>query len=141
MEDQPAQARSMTNLDLSNWDIKGIRVLKQEVQSAAEQGKYLFIWDRLGTVATFFRFQGTLCEFDTLVQGADSGHRTDKQACESLRDDMLMSQRAGTNFCIDIGETTPNFTNRFNDPDVFPSEQVFNRPAWFEMNKNDVCHS
>ena len=83
--------RRLTNQDLSNWEVKNIRALNKEAQSAAEQGKYLFIWDKLGTVSTYFRFQGSLCEFDMLVHGADAGRRTDKQACESLRDDMLLS--------------------------------------------------
>ena len=92
-------------------------------------------------VSTYFKFQGALCEFDTIVQSADIGRRTDKQACESLREDFFTSQRAGQNFCIDLGDTTPDFTDRFNDADVFPTEQIFNRPAWFEMNKNDAFNS
>ena len=81
-------------------------------------------------VSTYFRFQGALCEFDTIVQSADIGRRTDKQACESLRDDFFTSQRNGSNFCIDLGDTTPDFTNRFNDPEAFPSNQIFN--IWTE---------
>ena len=73
-------------------------------------------------VSTYFRFQGALCEFDTIVNSADIGRRTDKQACESLREDFFNSQRAGQNFCIELGDTTPDFTNRFNDPEVFPTE-------------------
>ena len=44
-------------------------------------------------------------------------------------------------FCIDLGDTTPDFTNRFNDPEVFPSDQIFNRQAWFDMNRTDTFNS
>ena len=73
---RPASQEASNNFDVSTWPIKrmigmdnAVRFtsINKETIEAGNQGKYLFIWDRLGTVHTFYKFRGQLCEFDQQI--------------------------------------------------------------------------
>ena len=55
------------NADLQSWEIVALQKVKSEVIKAHNSGKYLFVWDRNGSVATFFKYAASICYFDEEV--------------------------------------------------------------------------
>ena len=45
----------------SEWPTYGLRQLQKPITDAEEAKKYLFIWDKQGSVATFMRYKAELC--------------------------------------------------------------------------------
>ena len=73
-------------IDPSNWETKNIRSLQSEMTEAHKNGQYLFIWDKNGNVATFFKYQARLTDFARDV----AFHREDKEkVLEQVRKDLV----------------------------------------------------
>ena len=70
------QASPSSSIDVSSWDNITIKQVKIAAQKANQEGKYLFIWDKNGNVATFFKYAGSLCDFDAEVVKTGAGQQT-----------------------------------------------------------------
>ena len=48
------------NVSTAEWPVHGLQKLEIVVEEARAAGKYLFIWDKQGSVATFMNYKGHL---------------------------------------------------------------------------------
>jgi len=60
---QTSDVTGGANANLSGWDTVGLRQVKAEAIKAHVEGKYLFVWDKNGSVATFFKYAASICYF------------------------------------------------------------------------------
>ena len=70
------QASSASSIDISSWENITIKQVKNAAQKANREGKYLFVWDKNGSAATFFKYAGSLCDFDAEVVQTGAGQQT-----------------------------------------------------------------
>ena len=118
----------------------------KECEKARDEGKYLFMWDKAGSVATFFQYKGHLTEVQKEIVRAKIGGSDDLSgACELMRKDLVYTMRAGDNHLIDFGKLTPDFS-KLTQEGVFNPELVFNRTEWIKKDnyiqfvKDDEMH-
>ena len=116
--------------EIAGWDRMGIRNINAVARKARNDGKWLFVWDCQGSLATFFRYQGVLCDFDEKVSKVQIGQKTATMALEELRETLISCQLGGKNLCLDLGITSPDFQNEYMDRAVFPTELIFDRTEW-----------
>ena len=48
------------NVSTAEWPVHALNKLENVVEAARAAGKYLFIWDKQGSVATFMNYKGQL---------------------------------------------------------------------------------
>ena len=77
---------SSSTMDVAEWDRASIRQITGLTREARAQGKWLFVWDRQGTVTTYFRYQGSLHEFDSNYARVKVGSKTASMACKELQE-------------------------------------------------------
>ena len=115
--------------EVASWETYNVRELKVQVNEARNESKYLFIWDKLGHVATYFRYQGLLHEFDTHYQRVQAGRLTAEQAMDDLSQIIMGAKGQGQSVLIDLGDKDPDFVSEFTSDQHFKASSVFNRAA------------
>ena len=116
--------------DTSSWDTAPLQQLEAKVGEAKQANKYLFIWDKQGNVGTFMQYKGQLCDIAPQVCNMQLGRCTAADIGETIRHNFVSAMRNGDNLCIDMGATTPDFTE-FNSENTFDANLFFN---WADFN-------
>ena len=95
------------------------------VNLAKEENKYLFIWDKHGSVATFMNYKAQLAPLHNEVIKAGLDRQTNADVAEFIRKQFIYSIREGDNLCLDIDGTTPDFS-QINTDGTFDANLFFN---------------
>ena len=101
-----------------------------QVDKARDAGKYLFVWDKQGSVATFFKYKGHLAEIHRELIKVSLGRSTTAEVTEFLRKNLVISMRNGDRLMLDLNELTCDLKDAYKDPAVFDAEIVFNYAEW-----------
>ena len=80
---------AIVDVQPASWETVGVRQVKQAMAKAEQEGKYLFVWDKQGQVGTFFRYAGSIIEFDEEVERVEAGRQTASMALQALRTKVL----------------------------------------------------
>ena len=105
-----------------------MREILSLTREAMSDNKWLFIWDKIGTLDTWYRYQGNLCSFDREAFAYAAGRKSGDEALKVMRDAMVTVQQNSGRLCIDLGQSCPNFADReFLKPEIFTGEQAFYR--------------
>ena len=64
------------NMNFDSWKQKGVREVNAIANKAEVKGKWLFLWDKSGSVSTFFKYKAAVCEFDCEVKQVRNGRQT-----------------------------------------------------------------
>ena len=128
-------SNGLINLETTdNWERVDLRSLMSKVNEAAGAKKWLFVWDKLGTVSSFFRYQQRLCEFGNEMKAVKRGARTLDMALEMLAYHVECVQRSGGRLLVDLDDSSPDFNDRaFSTGENFSAEKAFeggHLPAW-----------
>ena len=56
-----------STLNFSKWHTYNLFDLYNAINQAKKSNKYLFVWDKQGSVATFMKYKGTLLSLDAEI--------------------------------------------------------------------------
>ena len=73
------------NVPSNNWPKFGLQKMQDPVVQAREAKKYLFIWDKQGSVGTFLQYKGQLAPLGPEVLKASLGRQTAADVGEYMR--------------------------------------------------------
>ena len=120
-------SNGLINLETTdNWERVDLRSLMSKVNEAAGAKKWLFVWDKLGTVASFFRYQQRLCEFGSEMKAVNRGARSLDMALEMLGYHVECVQRSGGRLLVDLDDSSPDFNDQaFSTGENFSAEKAF----------------
>ena len=121
--------------DPNTWPKFGIPDLIAQVETAREEQKYLFIWDKTDNIDTFFKYKGFLLDFYFTHSKVEHEKISKDDAIEEIRDAFIKAGRQGYHFMINLNETAPDFINTYSNPAVLAVNIAFNRSEWV---KKDV---
>ena len=96
-------------LDTSTWDRCEFKKLMPLLERAKEAKKYLFIWDKQGSLATFYQYKGCLAQLGPPTMRALLGQGTNADIAEEIRKKWIYAMRGGDNLCLDIASAKCNF--------------------------------
>ena len=91
-----------------NWETIDMRDLMNKVNQAQQAKKWLFIWDKQGTVATFYKYQQRLCDLSNEMKAVMNGSHTQEMADEMLAYHIECVQGRGGNLLVDLGNCKAN---------------------------------
>ena len=103
----------------------GLRSLELVVEEARKAGKYLFIWDKQGSVGTFMNYKGMLASVAPETVKMAMGRQTKEDVAEFVRKWFVQGMRQGDKLCLDIDSSRPNFADMTTEG-TFNAEQFFN---------------
>ena len=107
--------------------------LVQHVEAARDEGKYLILWDKQGSVSMFFKYKGQLTDWaPQQVKYAMDGHKDKTPVLELARKDVVRCLRNGENQLLDFDKMTPDLTNEWKDDAVFNAAFVFDRANFLQ---------
>ena len=110
-------------VDSSAWPKYPLTQLLVQVESARENGKYVFVQDLSERANVFFQYKGKLVEFNKEVMKVMVGRQTKEQALEDLRKAFVNAMRIGDTLAIDLGDLDINFQEYTSDS-IFPTAKV-----------------
>ena len=116
----------------STWPVFPLGSLVAQVDAARDEGKYLFIWDKQGNVATFFQYKGKLHEFHREVVKAAINKTGTEEGLEQARKALIAVMRDGDKLLYDFGTCMCDLKGEWTKPDVFPADVIFNREEWIK---------
>ena len=102
----------------------------EQVEGAAEQGKYLFIWDKSDQIDTFFKYKGFLIDFNFEQRKHEHERCSADDVIEALRGAFIKAGRQGQHLLINLDDMAPDFINTYTNPEFFATEIAFNRTEW-----------
>ena len=80
---------STNTIEISAWETCSIRQLMTKVNEAVINKKWLFVWDKLGTANTFFKYSHRLCEFQYEFRAYSAGRQSCEDTLKVMRDAMV----------------------------------------------------
>ena len=95
------------------------------MNQASTTGKYLFIWDKQGSVGTYLQYKGRHVPLAPEIVKVGLGQQTNEGIGEIIRVGFVQAQRNGANLCLDLEATRPAFAD-FDVPGTFDSNLFFN---------------
>ena len=116
----------------SSWPSFGLGELVKQVDAAREEGKYLFIWDKQGSVETFFTYQGKVSSFSVAKLNASLGRATKEDGLEIARKAVVNCLRNGDRLLYDFDKIAVDLTNEWTDEKIFPSAMILNREEYLK---------
>ena len=119
------------NTPTAEWPVFNLQRLEQAIAGAKTANKYLFIWDKQGSVATFMQYKGQLCSLAPEVVKVALQRQTAQDVGEVIRKEFINGMRNGENLCIDIDKSVPDFAS-YNSDGTFDANLFFN---WAEFNQ------
>ena len=121
------------NMPAQGWTSFNLGQLKQPVAAAHEAKKYLFIWDKNGSVATFMNYTASLCDLSPEIMKAQLGRQDNAAVAEVIRRSWILGQRGGKLTVLNVDKSTCDF-NDFVTDGVFSTE--FFNFEWMAQSAN-----
>ena len=97
------------NASISEWPKHALGEFVGLVEGTRNEGKYLFIWDKQGSVATFMQYKGFLCPMAPEVLKVALGRQAHTDVAEFTRKAFVNGMRNGENLCLDIDKSRPDW--------------------------------
>ena len=116
-----------------NWPTYSLQRLEQAIQGAKDANKYLFIWDKQGSVGTFLNYKGHLASLAPEVIKATLQRQTSADVAEFIRKHWISAMRNGENLCLDIEKVSPDFA-ALSVEGTFVADRFFD---WNWMSEQD----
>ena len=88
-------------------------------------GKYLFVWDKQGSVGTYLEYKGRHVPLAAEIIKVGLGQQTNEGIGEMIRANFVAAQRNGSNLCLDIDACKPAFAD-FTTEGTFDANIFFN---------------
>ena len=85
-----------------SWPNHPLQDLENLLNDARNQGKYLFVWDKQGSVGTYLQYKGRHCPLGPEVVKIAMGQQTNEGCGEIIRANFVAAMRNGANLCLDI---------------------------------------
>ena len=123
-------------VDTSSWEVHGLQKLVGLCETAKAQKKYLFIWDKQGSVATFMQYKGHLVQLGPSVLKVALQQSTWHDCGEIVRKGFVDGMRSGDNMCLDIDKSRADW-NAMNQDGTFNAQTFFDWP-WLEVRENHL---
>ena len=95
------------------------------INETKEQKKYLFIWDKQGSVATFMNYKAQLSSLAPEVIKVELQRQSQADVADFIRKAFVYGMRNGENLCFDLDKTAPSFAN-YNTDGTFDANVFFN---------------
>ena len=109
-----------------------MRNLAQEIEAAAEGGRYCVIFDKNENANVYFTYKGTMKEVNKLSVSVTIGHRTREEALEVLRKSLVYSMRIGDVFALNCDNLNINFNELWTHPEILPLDEITDFDEWRE---------
>ena len=119
------------NTPAAEWQTYTLKQLQQPIEAAKEAKKYLFIWDKQGSVATFMNYKANLCDLAPEVIKVGLGRQENSDVAEFIRKSFIGAMREGDTLCLNIDKTSPDFAD-------YHVEGTFNPELFFKYEYMDV---
>ena len=87
---------------INQWPRVNFRRIIEQLHEAHQEGKWLFVWDRQGMVASYFRYQGILCDLDAEVVKHELGRTNTADVLQFFRKAIIESQSEGRSLLINL---------------------------------------
>lgn len=113
------------NNSISNWPEKALQGLEAVITDAHEAGKYLFIWDKQGSVGTFMNYKGQRFELGPDILKKAMGNQTNEGIGENVRKQFVNAMRQGERLCLDIDKSIAKWAE-YNKEGTFDADVFFN---------------
>ena len=107
------------------WPTYNLQQLDTAINNARQAGKYLFIWDKQGSVGTFMTYKGQLAAIGPEIIKVALNRQTNADVGEFIRKQFVHGMRQGENLCFDCDTTTPDWASYAADGTFVP-DQFFN---------------
>ena len=111
------------NQEPNSWPTFNLQQLEVAINAARAANKYLFIWDKQGSVGTFMQYKGRLASLGPEVLGVSLGRKTNEDVGNFIRKSFVDGMRNGENLCLDCEKAKPDFAaismEGVFDPDIF----------------------
>ena len=91
------------------WPQHSLQQLQTAIVNAKEANKYLFVWDKQGSVGTFMQYKGQLAPLAPEVIKVCLNRQTNAEVGEYIRKQFIHAMRQGEKLCFDIETTTPDW--------------------------------
>ena len=117
-------------VDAGQWEQKSFGAVAGLPAIAREQRKYVFLWDRQGSVQSYFQYRGSLCSLAPEIVKKSAGMQDVSAVLEKLRVHLVVAMRDGADTMIDLDKTSPNFLTEVTDESTFDARLVFNYEEW-----------
>ena len=115
-----------------SWETAALGALVTKVEAARDDGKYLFLWDKNGSVSMFFKYKGHLCDWAPEQVKYSMAGATDKSpVLDCARKSIVHTMRSGDNMLLDFDKMTPDL-NEWKDDAIFDANKVFDRTEWLK---------
>ena len=112
------------------WPKYGIPDLLSQVETAREEKKWLFIWDKTDNIDTFFKYKGFLVDFFFTHRKVEHGRITADDAVEEMRDAFIKAGRQGYHMLINLNDSCPDFKTVYSNPNVLAIDIAFDHDEW-----------
>ena len=113
------------NIPSAEWQTYSLQQLDTAINNARQAGKYLFIWDKQGSVGTFLQYKGKMAALAPEVLKVALGRQTNDDVSEFIRKAFVNGMRQGERLCFDLETATPNWHD-YTKEGTFVPQQFFN---------------
>ena len=117
-------------VDGGQWEQKSFGQLASIPSLGREARKNIFLWDKQGSVGTYFQYRGSLCQLAPEIIKKTLGQQDAAGVQEVLRAHLVNAMRNGEDTLIDLDKTAPDFNGEMTSSDVFDAALVFNYEEW-----------
>ena len=122
-------------VEAAAWQTYTLQQIDVAVNSALEANKYLFIWDKQGSAATFLQYRGANVESIAAPWlSKHLGRKTAADVAEIVRKAFVMAMRGGKQMCLDLEKSKPIWSE-LNTEGTFDVDDFFD---WQKMNTAEV---
>ena len=105
------------------WPVYQLGQLGDACDAAKAANKYLFIWDKQGSVGTFMQYQGMLASMGPEIVKVALGQQDNAAVGEFVRKSFVNGMRQGAKLCIDLENAKPTWN-------AFESEGTYSNQFW-----------
>ena len=120
----------------TDWPVFSLQQLDSAIGQAKTANKYLFIWDKQGSVGTFMQYKGFPVSLGPEVVKMALGRQTAEEVGDFIRKGFINSMRTGDNMCLDMDVGEPDFC-AYNKEGTFEAEKFFDH-AWMTERDNYI---
>ena len=113
---------------MDSFTSRNLRQVNRTLEEARNASKWLFFWDKQGSVDSLLRYQSKSTAVDLAYQvtRTAAGAQSVDEVLEILRKHVICAGAAGSTLLVDLLQTKPDFGRTFTSED-FPAPDVFNQ--------------
>lgn len=117
------------NNPIQTWPQKKLMELDSVINEAHNAGKYLFVWDKQGSVGTFLSYKGQIADIGPEIVKVALQNQTLADIGEFIRKQWIHGMRQGERLCFDIDSSIADWST-YNSEGTFDAAEFFNYTAF-----------